>query len=344
VTAHAAVAIICPEPVAWLAAVRTPGAAVLAPWAIGRAPPAWVPPRARTFLARRHLEGAVGLPPWPAAEALMRAWTGTRTERVLRARLEVRRLADRWAARWIERHRPAEVVAPSGAAWRSFAAAKAVGARTRLIEDLPDVRGLHADLDRAARTHPECRFLRNYRAPSWFMVRQEAERVLADRLDVRGQHAWNERVRAGVPAERLARLRLPVPRWTRTGDGTGRVLLAGLAAARHGSVEALAAIDAAPHLTLLVRLGEGAEPAALRSHPRVRPDDGGPVDLVICPSWVESYPPEIEAAAAAGTPVWCTARAAGFAAVTELASPQMTSNVLSSVRSGAPVAPAWAPG
>ncbi|HTM20633.1 MAG TPA: hypothetical protein VL172_09005 [Kofleriaceae bacterium] len=309
------IAIVCPEPAPWLAHVATPDAALLAPWATRTPLPAFLPARLRTFHRRRHLHGAITVPLWPAAEALLRAWTGTRTQRVLRVRLETRRLVDGWAAAWIRRHRPAAVIAPSAAAWRSFAAARDVGATTRLIEDLPDVRGLHDDLDRAAAAHPDCRFLRRYRAPAWVMVRQEAERVLADRIDVRGRYAWDQRLAAGIPAERLAALRLPPPRWRGPAPGAGRILLAGLAAARHGTVEALARLDAHPEHTLLVRLGEGAEPAALYSHPRVRPDDGAPVDQVICPSWVETYPPEIESAAAAGIPVQVTPRAAGWVAL-----------------------------
>lgn len=100
-----------------------------------------------------------------------------------------------------------------------------------------------------------------------------------------------------------------------------RVLLAGLAAARHGTNEALAAIDARPQLTLLIRAGAGLEPAHLLAHPRVavcteaerRHLQG--VSAVIAPSWCEAYLDEVALAAARGIPVIATRRGAGFAAL-----------------------------
>ena len=101
-------------------------------------------------------------------------------------------------------------------------------------------------------------------------------------------------------------------------DGRKRVLLAGLAAARHGTMEALAAVAARPHVTLLVRPGEGMEPADLLAHPQVAVADDAQrrhlrgVDLVLAPAWCETYLAEVTTAAAVGVPVVATQRAAGW--------------------------------
>jgi hypothetical protein len=175
-------------------------------------------------------------------------------------------------------------------------------------------------------------YLRRYRASRAVIVRQEAERTMAGALVVRGLHAWRERERAGHDPARV--LALPGahvanadvanadvadgrPRVSADSDGRKRVLLAGLAAARHGTMEALAAVAARPHLPVFVRPGEGMEPADLLTHPRVvvagdaqRRLEG--VDLVLAPAWCETYLDEVAAAAARGIPVVATQRAAGW--------------------------------
>jgi hypothetical protein len=314
--------IIAPEPAFWLEKMAADHGPLFAPWALASAGPGWLPAGVRRFCDRRVMEGAIGLPGWTLAEGALRAWTGARADRLLWARFALRRAVDFLAARWVRRHRPKTVVAPSCAAEASFAAAHEVGARCILVEDLPDVRGLHRDLDRAAEAHPECAFLRRYRAQSEVAARQEVERLFADEIYVRGRFAWSQRVASGVEPSRLRELFPPrVAPLVPAGnvDSAARLRLAGLAAARNGSVEVLRMLETMPRARVLVRAGEGAEPRALFTHPQVMEYDGGPVDLVIAPAWCETYPTEVVAASASGIPVVATARAALFSSVFEIA-------------------------
>src|SRR6185369_6804976 len=131
-----------------------------------------------------------------------------------------------------------------------------------LAVDLPLLRALNRDLDRAARVWPDRGFLRRFRAPSWAIARQEAERVMADLVLVRGAYAHALCRADGVPAAQLAML--PVPpqpkphAWTPPPAPTGRIQLAGLAAARHG-VDTALAVARELGRTLVVRVGEGTE-------------------------------------------------------------------------------------
>jgi hypothetical protein len=340
------IAVIAPEPVSWLGRVldelgELAPVHVLAPWAM---PAAWwrleharaLPARVQSFGRRRAIPGArnaaitpTTIPGWFAAEAGLRAWAGERADRTLRARFLVRRAVDALAARWLATLRPAPraVIAASCAAERTLAAAERLGATGILLEDVPAIRELHCDLDAAWRAHPQCAFLRRYRAPAAIMVRQEVERVLASYVIVRGHHARAARQAAGMAADRIIDLveaapaaadmhgSAPAPARARA---PGRVLLAGLAAARHGTMEALAAIADRPHITLLVRAGEGLEPPDLLAHPRVNQASAEElahlrdVDAVIAPSWTEAYLGEVRAAAAAGVPVVATLRGAGL--------------------------------
>ena len=234
-----------------------------------------------------------------AADAALRAWARARTDRRYRADFVLRAAIDAWAAGLVRRHRPRIVIAPSLAARRTFAAARAAGAATVLVLDVPLLRALHRDLDRAARRWPERAFLRRFRAPSWAIARQEAERVMADLILVRGAYAHALCLADGLPEARLARLpRRPGPVLPAPGAPTGRVRLAGLAAARHGVDTALAAARALG-LELVVRVGEGTEPAELARLPGVATDDG-PVDAIVCPAICETYP---ELVRASGVPV-----------------------------------------
>ncbi len=290
----AALAEACREaaPVERWAPLALPGWLARAPGPLGR------------YAARRTAPGQ-GPGPGPsaphllAAEAALRGWARDRTDRRYRAEFLLRAAIDAWAADLVRRRRPRLVIAPSLAARRTFAAARAAGAATVLVLDVPLLRALHRDLDRAARRWPERAFLRRFRAPSWAIARQEAERVMADLILVRGPYAHALCLAGGIPEARLARLPQRPPRALPTPLApTGRIRLAGLAAARHGVDTALAAARALG-LELVVRIGEGTEPAGLARLPGVA-TDAGPVDAIVCPAICETYPDEVRAS---GVPV-----------------------------------------
>ena len=250
-----------------------------------------------------------------AAGIASRAWARGSADRVLELRFARRRFASELAARALPRDATA-VYAPSGAAERVFAVARRRGIKTVLVHDLPSLRELHADLDAAARRFPDCRFLRRFRASRREIVRQETERALADEILVRGEHARALLVARGIEASRINRLpehrvssspRAETPR-------SPLIVLAGFAAARSGANEALAVLDEIDDATLLVRAGEGTEPARLLRHPRVRAWNGDlrHVTAVIAPAWCESYPIENARASAQGIPIIGTLRALGF--------------------------------
>ncbi|MCA9572319.1 MAG: hypothetical protein KC656_30980, partial [Myxococcales bacterium] len=171
-----------------------------------------------------------------------------------------------------------------------------------LVEDLVDLAGLHADLDTAAGRHPEP-FLRNYRAPERWVDRQQDERGLATSLRVQGRFAQDRRGGEPLfPAGVRGAVR-PLP-------SRLHARLAGPAMGRTGLYEALAALEALPEMTLGIRpLPE--TPASVLAHPRVFTDDR-PHDVVLAPSWVEAYPPEVRQAGLSGVPVVGTRRAMGW--------------------------------
>ena len=340
------IVIVAPEPAPWLApvielALQAGPVRVLAPWAVRAGAPGWLPGRLRAFWQRRSLiveglDAPVSLPGWVLGEGALRAWAGMLADRTLAARFAMRAAVDWLAARWlVARGRGVRVViGPSCASQHVFAAAARHGAARFLIEDLPDIRALHADLDTAARVHPGCVFLRRYRASRAVIVRQEAERALASVVVVRGQHAQRERERLGLASAGILALEPDMraaasARLARPGDdaasqrervraGTARVLLAGLAAARHGTLEALAAVRARPHLTLLVHPGEGMEPQDLLAHPQIAVASEDErrhlrgVDVVLAPAWCEAYLDEVATAERLGVPVVATLRGAGW--------------------------------
>jgi hypothetical protein len=196
----------------------------------------------------------------------------------------------------------AEVIAPSLAALELFADARALGARCTLLADLPDFATLHEDLDAAAARWPDCALLRNHRAPTALVERQQGEWRLADRVFTRSRfaaaHAWA--------------LRFPTPpaALERAMGGPVTIRLAGLATARSGAGEALAALERLPGVRLSVRLGPGSWPTALAAHPRVV--GNAPCDLLWAPSWVETGDAEVAAAARLGIPIVATDRGAGW--------------------------------
>lgn len=255
--------------------------------------PAWSvrAPGALGRFAKRRVVDADLRGPVAIADAALRAWAGDRTDRRYRSEFLLRVAADAWSARQVRKREPKVVIATSLAAQRTFAAAREIGARCVLVLDLPLMRALHRDLDRAAEHWPERSFLRRFRAPSWAIARQEIERVLADLILVRGPYARSLCLADGIPASRIAMLpSAPAPALV-AAERSGRIRLAGLAAARHGVDTALAAARALG-VTLVVRAGEGTEPADLTSLPGVATDDA-PVDAIVCPAICETYPPEL---------------------------------------------------
>lgn len=250
-----------------------------------------IPGRIGAFVARRSIAADVR-GPISIAQAGLRAWAGDKTDRSYQAEFLLRVAIDRWSAAQVRRRKPKLVIASSLAARETFAAARELGARCVLAIDLPLLRVLHRDLDRAAAVWPERSFLRRFRAPSWAIARQEVERVLADLILVRGPYARASCLADGIPASRIAALPLPPPPSIEA-DGSKRVRLAGLAAARHGIDTALAATRLLG-LTLVVRAGDGTEPSDLLQQPGVV-SDSGPVGAIICPAICETYPPELRA-------------------------------------------------
>jgi len=279
-------------------------------------PSSWIEPlRARLGPARVFAPRAADV----LARATSRAWARGAADRILSLRFLRRRLVGELAARVLPRDATA-VYAPCGAADRVFAVARQRGIKTVLVHDLPSLRELHADLDVAAGRFPDCVFLRRFRATRADVVRQETERALADEILVRGEHARALVIERGAEASRVHRMpeKAPPPRARAPVPPTPTLLLAGYAAARSGTNEALALLDELPLATLLVRAGDGTEPARFLRHPRVRVSSAVErrelrgVSAVIAPAWCESYPPEVTLAHALGVPVIGTLRAMGF--------------------------------
>lgn len=261
------IALILPEPVPWEGALR----AELGPHRVFRVP-----------LAGRGL-GRLSV------------------ARRIRARLTLRQTVGRLAARWLPRNAHT-VLAPSLAAEEVFAVARRRGIRTVLLEDLPDLAGLHHDLDAAAQRHPDQAFLRNARAPTSVLLRQSRERALADALRVQSRYAAD--LRGGTP---LVHPEPAAPTRRTQHDAFG---LAGPAMTRAGVFEALALLDQFPDHRLRLRPID-ATPAEVLRHPRVSTQPG-PVDVWLAPSWVEAWPAEVRQASRDGVPVVGTARALGW--------------------------------
>ena len=348
------IVVVAPEPARWIdpvvAAEGGGAAAVWAPWAM---PPrsADLPGAAGRFGRRRQQAGADSIAAWPLVELAMRLWSRGRVDRQLRASFATRAAADLWAAARLRRRAVQTVIAPSLGARAAFAEARRRGARTVLVCDLPLLRRLHRDLDLAAEQYPARRFLRRYRADHAVIARQESELVLADVVLVRGAYAREACLELGVEPDRIVAMPPSVTarparqdpaappaappqtaarpdiahsrRLTPPAPAAGAILLAGLAAARHGVDAALEAV-AARGRTLWVRVGEGTEPEDLLTRPGVARAPAAAyerlegVAAVIAPAWCECYPPEVAMAVALGVPVIASRAAAGFAEVVEV--------------------------
>jgi hypothetical protein len=254
-------------------------------------------------------------------EAALRAAAHSQAES-LAARFALRRRLGQVMAALLPRSIET-VVAPSLAAREVFGEARRRGARCVLVEDLPNLRRLHADLDEAAARHPDDRFLSNHRASASDVSRQEAERVLANEIWVRSARAIQWLESDGHPRDRLRALGAPIeiaPSIVRTNrsDGERVALLAGPALTRSGLGEALAAIEDRPQWRLWVRPTEGTPAELLRGHPRLERVSAASlqtlegVDAVIAPALCECHPPELAHAAQLGIPIIATDRAAGF--------------------------------
>jgi hypothetical protein len=324
--------VFAPETGGWLSQLPTllkspERATLVAPWALPALPRSLpIPARVRTAWGRRTVASSlphrtVGLPGWALVEAALRVAAPSQAES-LAARFALRRRLGQVMAALLPRGIET-VVAPSLAAREVFGEARRRGAKCVLVEDLPNLRRLHADLDEAAARHPDDRFLRNHRASASDVSRQEAERVLADEIWVRSECAMQWLLADGHPRDRLRALRAPIdiaPTAGRTGrrDAERVALLAGPALTRSGLREALAALEDLPQWRLWVRPTEGTPTEHLRGHPRLEQVSTpllqtlDRVDVVIAPAWCECHPPELARAAQLRIPIIATDRAAGL--------------------------------
>lgn len=318
--------LVLPEPSPWLQHAASliaaePDLVVFAPWAVSLEVLRWLPVRLRTRFGHRGLDGARSVPGWSGLDAALRVWAGQAAHRLIEARVVRRRLVDHLAARMIRRWgaQVDAVIAPTLGSHRAFAAAP-ISARRILVEDLPLLRELHRDLDRAAAVHPGCGFLRRFRAPDSAIVRQETELILADAVYTRSRYGAQLHHARGRPPSAVHALRIPPTSATQPPRRDRPVIvLAGLAAARNGSVEALAMLEQLPDALLMARTGEGTEPVALLGHPRVIAPGTATADVVIAPAWCESVAPELERAVVRGVPVIATRPGAGWLDAHQLA-------------------------
>jgi hypothetical protein len=225
-----------------------------------------------------------------------------RAARSIAADLWMRARIDRWgAARLSAAPRAEVVVAPSLAARETFAAAHRLGLHTVLALDLPLLKDLHADLDRAATDEPQSVYLRNFRAPPRHVARQEAELRLADTIVVRGPAALERLAHRGLAARVIVPALGPPQRLRH--DPSAPLLLAGPGTARAGMTRAIG-IARREGCPLLARRTEGTE--AHLEDPIVRwvsSTEGLAVRGVVSTSICEAYPWESVAAEAAGIPV-----------------------------------------
>lgn len=312
--------LIAPEPASWLAEWIDENTTVLAPWALPASQLATklFPAHLAGALQRRFVRGAKRVHSDPgfllADTVLKRAGSA----RALGWKLRQRVMVGAWAAALIRRGRFDQIVAPSLAALKPFAAAPR--AERVLLEDLPGLRQLHADLDAAVAALPHCAFLQNFRAKDAHLIRQEREYVLATRIQVRSRFAKQRAIRSGAAQDRIEPWTLSQPPRKppalRHDPSSRAVLVAGTTATRFGLEVALEALREHPELTLWCRAGEGSHWPSLQ-HPRLQllQENAAPLPpllAVVAPSWVEASAPELGAALTAGVPVIATSRVLGW--------------------------------
>jgi hypothetical protein len=256
-----------------------------------------------------------------AVRMAVRAWARGRADRLIRGDFAVRSLAGALAAA-PPRARTTRIYAASLTARHAFSLAARGGPGERiLVEDLPDLRRLQADLDAGAAALPQSQFLRRFRADREVLVRQEAERALATHLVVRTAFARRCRIDAGFDPARITVLatidRDAVSPRPSSDDGPPLVLLAGPAVARNGIFEALALAEALPDIVLGVQPSEGMEPTGVLRRRNVRvatPTELSQlagVAVVIAPAWCETGTDHVARARCAGVPAVATDRAGG---------------------------------
>ncbi len=316
---------LCVEPSPWLdRAIQNYSHSdlhTLVPWRVPGWAPRFAPPSLKRFVSLRAAQGRGALG-YPALELATRLYSRGRRDKMFQCQFALRQASSIWASRTPELRLAHHVLAPSLSARRLFAARSK--AEAILLLDLPLFRTMHEDLDRAAAAHPDCKFLRRYRAPSWAIVEQECEIAMADHIVVRGRFARQELIKLGVSPDRITIVETayqPITPNRLRAHGLLRVMLPGLAAARHGTAQLLASLETRPWLRIALRPGEGAEPESLMGHPQVSRANAttlSEVDAVVAPSLCEAYFPEVRIAAASGIPVVATMRGAGAVSHEEL--------------------------
>ncbi len=322
------VLVVAPEPADWvkptIAALAELGPVhVVAPWALPPSATRWT--RAIAFAQRRRLDAAsitAWFPGFSALELVLRAYTRGRAHRGYATRMMMRAAVDRAVALGLRRGNwpnARTVLAPSLAARRTLAAARARGLRGGLLEDLPDLARLSSTLDRSAAAYPDCPFLANHRPPRWAVVDQRCERELAHGVGVRGAFAW-QRLAPRFEAQLFAIPRAsgtPRPAGTPSSIPTSpTVLLAGPAVGRSGTMHLSALANRMPQVSFAVQATTPTEPAALLAHPRVHVASAAQLELngvqaVLSLSPVECHPAAVRRAIERGVPVVGTVESLG---------------------------------
>jgi hypothetical protein len=258
----------------------------------------------------------------PHAERLVaRVGTGSRLRR--RARTAIQRLR-RWpparralAAAGAEAHAAAARLRPEhldlyvDQAWLPFLWQRGVlaGRRVHVLMQALPMNRIQAELDRAARRHPDEPTLRDFRADGALV---EAERRALDAATQWiGAHAQAMAL-AGGKGHALPWRTPPIvaSKATATAPRALRVLFPASSLVRKGALELASALQGMP-VELLLPMRDGGEPARWGTIPLRRvalgEDTLPQCDVVALPAWVEHQPRVLLAAIARGVPVIATA-------------------------------------